>query len=184
MSYIFSCRSTVVLVAAMAGLLVGAPAIARSGDRDRALPVATSASPAATQSPFLGEWELDLTRMPDTYGPPPKKVIYTFKDIGSGKWQTAIDITGPDATVRHVAIQYRRDGRVAQSEGDTYEGDDATINSPAPNILVMSISKDKRLASVRTYVISPDGKEMTEAAADVDQAGMPFVRSFYFKRIG
>ncbi len=46
----------------------------------------------------------------------------------------------------------------------------------------MSIAKDKHLGSVRTYVVSADGKEMTEAAANVDHAGVPFVRNFHFKR--
>lgn len=184
MSCMFSCRSMVVLAVATSALLVGAPAIAWPGDGDGMLPVATGVSPATASSPFLGEWELDLTRMPDTYGPPPKKVIYTFADIGSGQWRTTIDITAPDDSVRHMAIQYRRDGRVAQSEGNTYEGEDAAINAPAPDVLVMSISREKRLGSVRTYVISPNGQEMTEAAANVDRTGMPFVRNFYFKRIG
>ncbi len=74
---------------------------------------------AQSQSPFLGEWELDLTRMPANYGPPPKKVLYTFTDIGAGKWRTTIDITAPDDSVRHIAIQYRRDGHVGQNDGDT-----------------------------------------------------------------
>jgi hypothetical protein len=36
---------------------------------------------------------------------------------------------------------------------------------------------------VRTYAISADGKEMTESAADVNEAGEPFVRNFHFKRV-
>lgn len=54
------------------------------------------AASAQSPSPFLGEWELDLTRMPADYGPPPKKVLYTFTDIGAGKWRTTIDITATD----------------------------------------------------------------------------------------
>ena len=46
------------------------------------------ASAATRQSPFLGKWELDLTRMPDTYGPPPKRVTFTFQDVGSEQWRT------------------------------------------------------------------------------------------------
>src|SRR3546814_19635786 len=37
------------------------------------------APPAAVQSPFLGKWELDLARMPDTYGPAPKRVTFAFE---------------------------------------------------------------------------------------------------------
>jgi len=140
-----------------------------------------TAAPAA-QSPFLGLWELDLTRMPDTYGPPPKRVTFTFEDVGSGLWRTSVEITARDDSVRHSAIQYRRDGRAVQGEGDSSEADSAALISPAPNVLVMCLAKNGR-ASVRTYVISPDGREMTESAANVDATGAPFVRSFHFRRV-
>ncbi|HVI99821.1 MAG TPA: hypothetical protein VM657_12230 [Sphingomonas sp.] len=139
--------------------------------------------PAVGQSPFLGEWQLDLSRMPATYGPAPKRVTFTFDDIGSGQWRTTIEITTPDGSVRHTAASYRRDGKAVQPEGDRGEADSAAFSSPAPNVLVMGLAKDKGLASVRVYTISADGKEMTESAADVDGQGAPFVRTFHFKRI-
>lgn len=177
MSYSHPRVRALLLHAAAAALFVGGHAIAQRGN-----PVGIT-SPATEQSPFLGEWELDLTTMPDTYGPPPTRVIYTFKDVGLGKWLTKIDITGRDGSVRHIAIQYRRDGRVAPGEGDTADGDSAAVNSPAPNVLVMSLSKNKGLESVRVYAISADGREMTESAADVNGEGVPFVRNFHFKRV-
>jgi hypothetical protein len=138
---------------------------------------------ASQQSPFIGKWELDLTRMPDNYGPPPKRVTFTFQNVGSDQWRTTVEITGKDDSLRHIAFQYRRDGRMIRGEGDDSEGDSAALESPAPNILVMSQAKDKALAGVRVYSISPDGNEMTESAANVDSTGAPFVRTFYFKRI-
>ncbi len=143
----------------------------------------TPASAATQQSPFLGTWELDLTRMPDTYGPPPKRVTFTFRDVGSEQWRTVVEITGGDDKVRQMAVQYRRDGQMACGEGDNSEGDSAAFKSPAPNILVMSQAKNKVLAGVRVYSISSDGNEMTESAANVDSTGAPFVRTFYFKRV-
>ena len=161
---------------AAAALILGSPAPAQPGHS-----AGETAAPAA-QSPFLGLWELDLTRMPDTYGPPPKRVTFTFEDVGSGMWRTSVDITARDDSVRHSAIQYRRDGRAVQGEGDGSEADSAALVSPAPNVLVMCLAKNGR-ASVRTYVISLDGREMTESAANVDNTGAPFVRSFHFRRI-
>lgn len=158
--------------AAVAALIVGGQGIARPGH-----------PPAAGQSSFLGEWELDLTRMPDNYGPPPKRVTYTFEDAGSGQWRTRIAITAPDDSVRHMAVRYRRDGKMAPGEGDTSEADSAAVNSPAPDVLVMSLSKNKVLGSVRVYAVSADGKEMTESAANVDGTGAPFVRNFHFRRV-
>lgn len=135
------------------------------------------------RSPLLGTWELDLTRMPETYGASPKRVVYTIEDIGSGLWRTTIDITAPDDSTRHMTVTYQNDGKMAPGGGDTSEADSAAILVPAPNVLVMGLAKSKTLASVRVYTVSSDRKEMTEAAANVDGAGNPFVRKFYFKRI-
>ena len=141
------------------------------------------ANAADGASPFLGKWQLDTTRMPATYGPPPKSVIFAFEDVGSEQWRTTVDITGRDDSVRHMAVQYRRDGRMVRGEGDMTEADSAAFMSPVPNVLVMSLAKDRRLGSVRVYAVSADGKEMTESATNVDQDGVPFVRNFHFKRV-
>lgn len=137
----------------------------------------------ANRSPLLGAWELDLSRMPETYGTPPKRVTYLFEDIGSGKWRTTIDITAPDDSVRHTSVTYMPDGKVVRGEGDTGEADSAAVVAPAPNVLVMNLAKDKTRGSVRVYTVSYDGKELIESAANVDDDGNPYVRRFYFKRL-
>lgn len=165
-----------------AALFLPVAAVALIGGVALAQPAAAQA-PAAEPSPFIGAWELDLTRMPDSYGTPPKRVTFTFKDVGAGQWRTEIDIVAPDDSVRHSAIQYRRDGRMAAGEGDTREADSAAFSSPAPNVLVMGLAKSGHLGAVRVYTISADGREMTESATNVDDKGAPFVRSFHFKRV-
>ena len=82
--------------------------------------------------------------------------------------------------MRDIAVSYARDGQANASSGYAGEGDTAAVNSPAPNVLVMSLARDKQLESVRTYAVSADGREMTESAADVDDNGVPFVRNFRF----
>lgn len=144
----------------------------------------SAALSADEPSAFLGKWELDLTRMPETYGPPPKRVVYGFEDVGMDQWRTTVDITAADDSVRHIAVQYRRDGKMVRGEGDNADADSAAFQSPAPNVLVMSTAKDKSLNGVRVYAVSADGKEMTESAAGVNASGEPFVRNFHFKRIG
>ncbi len=137
----------------------------------------------AGSSIFLGTWQLDLTNMPVTYGTAPKRVTYTISDVGNGRWQTAIEIVMAEGPVRHMLVQYRRDGLPSPSAGDKMEGDTAAVNSPASNVLVMSLAKDKGLESVRVYAVSNDGRTMTESAADVDDEGKPFVRNFTFRRV-
>jgi hypothetical protein len=66
-------------------LMPAVPAVARPED-----------PAAAGRSPFLGTWELDLSRMPANYGPPPRRVLYIFEDAGAGQWRTTVDITAAD----------------------------------------------------------------------------------------
>ena len=148
--------------------------------------VATSgpAAPPKSRSPFLGKWLLDLKSMPVTYGTPPKSVTYEFADVGQGKWETRIKIVDQDGSIREVVVSYLRDGQANAGVGYKGEGDSAAVNSPAPNVLVMSLAKDKGLESVRVYAVAANGREMTESAADVDDQGVPFVRNFRYTRIG
>lgn len=179
------------LHAAAAALIAAGPATAESGDPGHAAPVsaagdsppAAAGSTAAEPSAFFGAWELDLTRMPEDYGPAPKRVTFTFENVGSGQWLTRIEITAPDDSVRRVTIRYRRDGQAVPSEGDMAEGETAAFSAPAPNVLVMSIARAGSLAGVRVYTVSADGNEMTESASGVRSGGVPFVRSFHFGRI-
>src|SRR3546814_12143538 len=106
--------------------------------------------------------------MPDTYGPAPKRVTFAFEDVGSGRWRTVIEITAPNGSVRRAASEYRRDGKAVQAEGDTAEADSAAVSSQAPNVLGMSLAKDKGLASVRVYTISADGQETTDHGPETD----------------
>lgn len=161
-------------------ILVGAAATMLPATIASAAPRADA---PASPSPFVGAWELDLTRMPENYGPPPKRVRFTFEPVGAEQWRTTVDITAPDGSIRHMAVRYRRDGSAAPGEGDLSEADSAAFRSPAPNVLVMSLAKKQMLGSVRVYVVSADGGEMTESAAAVDPVGAPFVREFHFKRV-
>mgnify|MGYP002651178640 CR=1 FL=1 len=137
----------------------------------------------AAQSLLVGRWELDLTRMPDGYGPPPRRVVYDFQDTGGGRSRLTVDVTAPDESVRHMVLTYRPDGIAAYGEADTSEADSAAILTPAPNVLVMNLAKDKRPASVRVYTVSTDGKNMTESAAAINERGEPVIRTFYYRRL-
>lgn len=134
-------------------------------------------------SPFIGLWELDLTKMPVTYGTPPKRVTYRFIDAGNGQWRSVIDIVAQDDSIRHMEARFARDGKAFASSGDDAEVDLAAAGSPAPDVLVLSLAKFKALQSVRTYAVSPDGQIMTESAAGIDDEGTPFVRNFTYRRI-
>ncbi len=163
-------------------ILIAAAAIASFAGQAPAQPSQTKSRVTAL-SPFTGRWELDLTRMPSTYGPPPKRVVYDFQDTEGGKARLIVDITAQDDSVRHMAVSYRPDGTTVRSEGETIEADSAAIMTPAPNVLVLNLARAKMPGSVRVYIVSASGNEMTESAAALDARGEPFVRNFHYTRL-
>lgn len=150
------------------------------------LAATASADPARTvgaQSPLLGKWVLDLTRMPTANGALPRRVTYAFADVGQGVWEGTVDIVAPDGSVRHMVSRYTRDGRAVKIGGDQLEADSVAVTTPAPNILVMGLAKDKRPGSTRVYSVSANGMELTESAVSVGDDGLPLVRTFHFTRM-
>src|SRR3546814_4442030 len=131
------CSSDLIAVAALiAGLALAQSGYAAAHDTASGPRLEGLAPPAAGQSPFLGKWELDLARMPDTYGPAPKRVTFAFEDVGSGRWRTVIEITAPNGSVRRAASEYRRDGKAVQAEGDTAEADRSEEQTSEPQSLM------------------------------------------------
>ncbi len=137
----------------------------------------------ATSSVFFGKWELDLTRMPDSYGPPPKRVLFEFADLRDGRWQTTIDITDRDDSIRHMAVAYRPDGSTAPITMKNSEADSVAVLLPVPDVLILNLGRAKTLGSVRVYTMLAGGNEMIESAAALTSEGQPFVRTFHFKRV-
>src|SRR3546814_8189908 len=65
----------IAVAALIAGLALAQSGYAAAHDTASGPRLEGLAPPAAGQSPFLGKWELDLARMPDTYGPAPKREL-------------------------------------------------------------------------------------------------------------
>lgn len=103
--------------------------------------------------------------------------------MSEGKKRLTVDITGQDGSVRHMAVSYRPDGTMAPSEGETSEADSAAIMTPTPHVLVLNLAWAKTMGSVRVYIVSANGREMTESAAGLNGRGEPFVRNFHYTRL-
>ena len=82
-----------------------------------------------------------------------------------------------------MVSRYTRDGRAVKIGGDQLEADSVAVTTPAPNILVMGLAKDKRPGSTRVYSVSANGMELTESAVSVGDDGLPLVRTFHFTRM-
>lgn len=152
---------------------------------EASVPEMTGHNDRTTPDPtILGTSALDLNSMPGDYGTLPRSVTYNFVENGEGKWSSVIDIVAPDDSVRHITSHFTLNGVAVPIEGDQLEADAVAASLPAADILVLGLSKDGRPGSVRVYTVSSDGKQMTESAVNVNDEGMPFVRTFRFTRVG
>lgn len=139
-----------------------------------------TSKPAAT-SPLLGNWSLDLARLPMPPEARPKSVTIAYSDAGAGKWRMAVDIVGGDGSASHAVSTWTPDGSTAPATGS--ETDSIAVKMPAPNVMVAALAKGGMPASTRIYTVAPDGKSMTETAVYFGQDGKAILRTAVFNRV-
>lgn len=147
-------------------LLQGAPAFARSSHA----------------SPLIGEWSVDLSRLPMPPEARPKSVTIAFSDAGNQALGIQVDIVNADGTKLHSQGAAPLDGTPAAVK-DSIEADITAVKMPAPNVLIMQLGKNGIPASTRIYTAAADGKSMIETAAYFDKDGRPVLRTNYFTRV-
>jgi hypothetical protein len=131
---------------------------------------------------FAGKWSLDLSSMPIPPEARPASVTVAFQPEGLEGLRTTFVITAKDGSERRMVSHEKLDGVAVPIEGDQLEADSAALLNPAPNVLVIGLSKNGRPGSVRIYTVSSDGTSLTESAANVGDDGKPFIRRFrWFK---
>jgi len=143
---------------------------------------APAAAPQPAPSPFIGLWKLDTESMTIPADARPASVTAEFADAGAGVWNTTYVITAKDGSARRMTSRERLDGNAVPIGGDQMDADSVAMTSPAPNVLVMGLSKGGNLGSVRVYTVSADGREMTESATVTGADGKPVVRRFRWIR--
>jgi hypothetical protein len=147
---------------------------------------AIQTAPATAQtsdSPLLGRWTVDVSRLPMPPEARPKSVTFTFRDAGAGKWSTNVDIISGDGSERHMSSTYGLDGTPSPIEGDKVEADTGAVKLPTPNVMVLALGKGGIPASTRVYTVAPDGKTMIETAVYFGDDGKPVMRTNYFTRV-
>jgi hypothetical protein len=138
--------------------------------------------PSSTQSPLIGRWSVDTSRLPVPPDARPKSVTITFDDAGNGKWTIHVDIVDAGGTERHSMGTPALDGSATPVSGSD-EADTVAVKSPVPNVLVMALAKNHMPASTRVYSVVADGASMVETAAYFDHDGLAVMRTNYFTRI-
>ncbi|MCW0410518.1 hypothetical protein NG831_21005 [Xanthomonas sacchari] len=138
--------------------------------------LSASAAPVAP-SPLLGNWAVDVARLDR-----PKAVTPRFSEAGKGKWAVKVDIAEQAGGTMHAEGVAALDGRATPVKNN-FEADVFALQMPAPNVLVMMLSKDRSVASTRIYTVAADGRSMTETVSAFAPDGTPTMRTNYFTRV-
>ena len=140
--------------------------------------IAASGAVAEEAPSILGTWRLDLASMAIPPEARPASVTVSFQPDGTDGLRTTYVIAARDGSERRMTSREKLDGVAVPIEGDQSEADSAAFSAPAPNVLVMGLSKNGRPGSVRVYTVAADGRAMTESAANVGSDGKPLIRTF------
>lgn len=141
-----------------------------------------SAIAARPESSFLGRWGVDVATIPLPPEQRPRSVTMTFSDAGGGKWRTTVDIVAPDGTPVHSVSTYVPNGTPA-AVTPVGEYDHVAITTPAPNVLIMALSKAGTPGTTRIYTLSPDGNTDTETHVYQTPQGPLSMKTAVWKRL-
>lgn len=136
---------------------------------------------AARQSPLVGTWLLDVSRLPDD-GQRPKRVTFTFRLSQDQKWTALSEIVAPDGTSRQGRSTAAADGVPVPVSGNLGFVDTVALRQPAANSLVVTLGKNGAPVSTRIYTVSKDRKSMTETIIWPGDK-LPGLETTYFNRI-
>ena len=147
-----------------------------------ALTSAASAFAAEPRAPLLGSWALDLMRSEIPPEARPRSVTITYRDAGAGKWNTTVNIVGSNGHKIDATATYPLDGTPAAGTG--YPNvDTIAVKVPAPNVMVAAFYKEGMPRSTRTYIVSADGRTMTENIVWLNLNGKPEIATNRFSRV-
>lgn len=148
--------------------------------------VSLSGAPAPAKSvvpsPLIGEWAVDVSRLPMPPDARPKSVTIAFKRTDDGKWSTRVEIVDAAGAKTRAEGVAPLDGTPTPVTG-SMETDLAAVKMPTPDVLVMQLGKHGNPASTRIYAVAAGGESMVETAAYFGQDGKPILRTSYFARV-
>lgn len=131
---------------------------------------------AASNSPLVGTWSLNVERIPAEERP--KRVMISFRQASDGRWMIHVEMVGPDGTSRYADSTVATDGVLVPIAGNMDFIDSVSLRQPGPNTLVMTLGNKGAAVSTRVYTVSKDRKSMTEtiiwAGRDVPQLETTF----------
>ncbi len=137
--------------------------------------------PAFAADPFAGTWVLDAARSSYSPGLAPAAVIETTRDIGNGRFSTAIDVTAQNGTVTHFEIAYANDGADYPVAGPV-PGEAASSRQVDPQTLESTLKIDGKPILTTREVMSGDLNTLTSTTVGTAPGGAPIRNVQVYRR--
>jgi hypothetical protein len=128
---------------------------------------------AADASHFFGSWQVDVSKLP--IPDPPASVTITWADAGDGKVRMSVDIVDRRAVKTHAEGVFTPDGSPARAVG-SLDVDVISMTMPSDKVFVMGAGMAGNPSNTRVFVLSDDGKRMSETIVSHGQGNIPVTR--------
>jgi hypothetical protein len=137
---------------------------------------------ATTDSPLIGAWTVDTSRLPMAPEARPRGVTITFSDAGNERLRMRVEVIDASGTLLEADGVTPLDGSPTPVEVN-FEADVAATTMPRSDLLILQLGKGGVPASTRIYAVQPDGVSMVETVAHFTREGQPVLRENYFSRV-
>lgn len=137
---------------------------------------------AKPDSPLIGAWAVDTSRLPMAPEARPRGVTITFSDAGDERMRMRVEVIDAAGTLLEADGVTPLDGSPTPVEVN-FEADVAATTMPRSDLLILQLGKGGVPASTRIYAVQPDGESMVETVAHFTREGQPVLRENYFARL-
>jgi hypothetical protein len=135
-----------------------------------ALTLASFASSAAEQDPFVGTWVLNTAKSTCDPPPAPKSHNFTIAEAPGGTIHDTIDLVEGDGTKTHIEFTSARDGKYVPVTGSGY-ADSVSTTQVDPRTFKYAFKKAGKRIESGTFRVSKDGKIMHGTLSGKDSEG-------------
>ncbi|MEH0168469.1 hypothetical protein ABT392_05535 [Paucibacter sp. JuS9] len=141
-----------------------------------------SAADAKLDTPLIGSWSVDTSRLPMAPAARPKSVMITFSESGSEQVKMKVEVVDPAGNRMEAEGITPLDGTPTPVKSN-FEADISATLMPRPDVLIMQLGKNGIPASTRIYAVQADSASMIETVAYFGADGRPVLRKNYFSRV-
>ncbi|MBV9303310.1 MAG: hypothetical protein JOY62_00670 [Acidobacteriaceae bacterium] len=136
----------------------------------RGIALLSLAVPLFAVDPFVGTWKLDPKDTKYTEGTPPKDVTLVIEAEGAN---LRIRATGTYADGSPLSVKYTVPARGGAANVEEGQFDAMTAKRVSDRERINTYTKGGKQVMTRRFVVSKDGKELTETLKGTDAQGNP-----------